>query len=94
MKSKTGAPRVLLDTTFILPTLGIETGRNATRGLKILAEKQAEIHYSRFAILESIWVASRFVEDSEHYLERFQLGLRSIMRGSGYLKLDEQLDSL
>jgi hypothetical protein len=57
------APRILLDTSFILPTLGISVGEATQEGMKILAETEVEIHCSWFSILESLWVAARTVHD-------------------------------
>ena len=36
MRSKASAPRVLLDTSFILPTLGIDVGGEILEGLEDL----------------------------------------------------------
>ena len=55
MKSKQAPLRVLLDTSFILPSLGIDVGEEVFKGLKRLTEIKAEIYYSHFSILESLW---------------------------------------
>lgn len=54
MKSRRAPLRVLLDTSFILPTLGIDTGPETSEALEKLDETEAEIHYSRFSVLESL----------------------------------------
>lgn len=81
--------RVLIDTTFLLPTLGIDVGKQADRALKKLAEIDAEIRYSRFSILESLWIAARNVGNSGLDIDRFSHGLRSVMESGRYEKLDE-----
>lgn len=81
--------RVLIDTTFLLPTLGIDVGKQTNRALKKLAEIDAEIYYSRFSILESLWIAARNVGNSAFDIDRFSHGLRSVMESGRYEKLDE-----
>lgn len=83
------APRVLLDTSFILPTLGIDTGERIQKGLKKLSESEVEIYYSGFSLLESLWVATRLMEDPDFDINRFRLGLRSIMEGERYGRVSE-----
>ncbi|MEM2942906.1 MAG: hypothetical protein QXT81_05750 [Candidatus Bathyarchaeia archaeon] len=66
MRSRQDTPRVLLDSTFILPTLGIDTGEEASKGLKRLDETEAEIYYSRFSVLEALWVTAK-ISGSEDF---------------------------
>ncbi|MBO3809971.1 MAG: PIN domain-containing protein [Candidatus Brockarchaeota archaeon] len=79
--------RILLDTSFILPSLGIDVGKEVVDGLKKLAETGAEILYSRFSILESLWVAARLTGGNID--EAFNTGLRSILEGSRYVEAKE-----
>jgi len=44
--------------------LGIDVGKQTNRALKKLAEIDAEIYYSRFSLLESLWIAARNVGNS------------------------------
>ena len=81
--------RVLLDTSFILPTLGVDTGPEALRSLKRLGEADAKINYSSFSILESLWTLARSIQKETFDLETFRLGLRSIMESGRYNKLVE-----
>jgi len=53
----------------------------------MLAEAEAEIHYSRFSILESLWVAARITGGILD--EAFNTGLRSILEGGRYMKVEE-----
>ncbi len=81
--------RVLLDTSFVLPSLGVETGKEVRRGLERLAKFGAEIFYSRFSILESLWVIVRTIQDAKFDLETINIGLRSIMEGTRYRRVEE-----
>lgn len=79
----------MLDTTFILPTLGIDVGDKVSKALRRLAEAQLEIYYSHFSILESLWVAARTPQSAKFDGDRFQLGLRSIIEGGKYRRVNE-----
>jgi len=81
--------KVLLDTTFILPTLGIDVGEEALKGLKKLADVKAEIYCSRFSILETLWIAARLSRDTNFNAESFRLGLRSVLESGRYMKAEE-----
>lgn len=89
MKSKQATLRVLIDTSFILPSLGIDVGQEVSKGLKGLADIKAEIYYSHFSILESLWVAARLSTSTTFDGESFSLGLRSIIEGGRYRKVEE-----
>jgi predicted nucleic acid-binding protein len=90
LKSSKEALRVLLDTTFILPTLGIDVGREVSKAFQRLDEMQVEIHYSRYSILESLWVAARTVGHQGPLQDRIALGLRSVLKSHRYVKVDEE----
>jgi len=81
--------RVLLDTSFILPSLGIDVGEKVSKGLRLLASKASEIHYSSFSILESLWVLAKTSEDTCSTPERFTSGLRGVMESGRYKRLNE-----
>lgn len=89
MNNSTEPLRVLVDTTFLLPTLGIDVGKRANRALEKLAEINARIYYSRFSVLESLWIAARYDENPTFDIDRFSHGLRSVMEGGRYMMLDE-----
>ncbi len=80
---------MLLDTSFLLPTLGIDTGRDVARGLKRLSETNNQLHYSSFSILECLWQLARTVREEASSLEPTKLGLRSIIEGRRYIKPSE-----
>ena len=89
MRSRQDTLRVLLDSTFILPTLGIDTGEGVSKGLKRLAQTEAEIYCSRFSILEALWVAAKVSGSGDLDAESFRLGLRSILEGGRYTRVEE-----
>jgi PIN domain nuclease of toxin-antitoxin system len=89
LKSKQATLRVLLDTSFILPSLGIDVGKEVSEGLKGLADIKAEIYYSHFSILESLWIVARLATSTTLDGESFSLGLRSIIEGGRYMKVEE-----
>ncbi|MDG6950095.1 MAG: hypothetical protein JRM77_09695, partial [Nitrososphaerota archaeon] len=82
-------PGVLLDTPFILPSLGIEVGVEITESLKNISHPNAQIFFSSFSILESLWVAARLRRSSGFAETRFFEGLRGVLDGQVYQKLDE-----
>ena len=87
--SRRGPLRILLDTSFLLPTLGIDTGREVARGLKRLSETDNQLHYSSFSILECLWQLARTGREEASSLEPTKLGLRSIIEGRRYIKTSE-----
>lgn len=93
MKSKQATPRILLDTSFILPSLGIDTGKVVTQGLKKLMDIEAEIHFSRFSILESLWIMTRLSRTTDLNTEHFSLGLRSVLESGRYKKIEENSET-
>ncbi|MBS7612513.1 PIN domain-containing protein [Candidatus Bathyarchaeota archaeon] len=93
MKSKQATLKVLLDTSFILPTLGIDVGEDVIKSLKKLTDIEAEVYYSRFSILESLWVATRLSESLTFNSERFSHGLRSIIESGRYGKVEEDSET-
>jgi len=80
LKSRQAALRVLLDTSFILPSLGINVGEEVSKGLKGLADIRAEIYYSHFSILESLWVAARLSTSATFDKEIFSMALEASSR--------------
>jgi len=81
--------KVLVDTSFILPTLGIDVGEKVTRTLEKLEKTHSEIHYSQFSILESLWVTVKLTEKMETPPEAVNTGLRSIIESRAYKPVKE-----
>jgi len=92
LRSKASAPRVLLDTSFILPTLGIDVGEEILEGLRRLVEVKAEIYYSPLSVLEALWVAARLCKNAAFDEDRFKLGLKSIVESGRYTKIPEKAE--
>lgn len=92
MKSKENTLKILLDTSFILPTLGIDTGKNVIKTLEKIDNINAEIYFSMFSILEGIWIAIRFIKKSKFNEQSFRNGLKAIMRYGRYIKILENED--
>jgi len=67
--------RVLLDTSLLLPTLGIEVER-ADKILKRLRDH--ELYYSELSILECLWVVNSLKKKGKSDRESFETGIRSI----------------
>lgn len=93
MKNRQATLRVLLDTSFILPSLGVDVGEEASKGLKKLNDIKAEIYYSCFSILESLWVVARLLRGKTINAERFRLGLRSVLESGRYTKVEEDSET-
>jgi len=89
LKSRRGTLKVLLDTSFILPTLGIDTSKEILKGLKKLAEIKADVRYSSFSILESLWITAKLSRVVDFDIERFRHGLRSVIESRKYAKIEE-----
>jgi len=89
LKSKQEILKILLDTPFILPTLGIDAGKEVMQCLKKLADIKSEIYVSRFSILESLWVITRLIRAADLNTEHFKMGLRSILESGRYKKIEE-----
>ena len=74
--------RVLLDTSFLLPSLGISTGDRVLKGLKRLASWEWDIYYSRHSLVEILWVLKRLrskgIEIDE---ETVRKGLKAVFWG-------------
>jgi hypothetical protein len=81
--------RALLDTSFILPSMGIGVGAKVQSGLERLARTDRELYYSNFNILESLWVVRRLRKESAFDQIRYKEGLTSILEGGAYRRVDE-----
>lgn len=89
MKNKKNTLRILLDTFFILPTLGIDVAKIVLDGLKKLSQIRVEIYYSRFSVLEPLWIAAKFIRNLTFDIERFTYGLKSIVQSGRYKCVNE-----
>lgn len=80
--------KVLVDTSFILPSLGIDVGEKVSRTLEKLEKTRSEIYYSQFSILESLWVTIKLTEKMETP-EAVKTGFRSVIEGGVYKQVKE-----
>ncbi len=67
--------KVLLDTSLLLPTLGVDVER-ADKILKKL--RNHKLYYSDFSILECLWVVSSLKKKGQFDRDSFETGIRSI----------------
>lgn len=81
--------RVLLDTSFIFPTLGIGVKPDVTRALQDLAHGNVETRFSSFSLLESLWQAAKLKKSATFDEKRFLEGVKSILDSGAYLRSDE-----
>lgn len=68
--------KVLLDTSLLLPTIGIEVEK-ADRILEKL--RDCELYYSDFSILECLWVVNSLKKKGKFDRGVFETGIRSII---------------
>ena len=67
--------RLLVDTSFLLPAMGIETEKEVMEAIKYF--RMAEIHYLEVSILEAMWNIIKVVPADK--LDRVREGIESIM---------------
>ena len=92
MRSRGGRLRVLLDTPFLLPTLGIALGRRDSlvrECLLKLSQVGAEIYFSRYSLLEASWLAARLAKRGAFDPDAYAMGLESITRSGRYRQVSE-----
>lgn len=70
--------KVLLDTSFLLPTLGIDV-EDAEKILKKL--NGHELYYSGVSILECLWIAISLKKKGEFKHDIYMSGMQSIFEG-------------
>ena len=81
--------KVLIDTSFLLPSLGIDV-EGALKGLKILNKAKAKVYYSQFSILEALWVTAKIAKKGRIDQDRVEEGLNSIMESARYERIIEE----
>ena len=68
--------KVLLDTSLLLPTLGIDVEK-VNKILKRLRDH--ELYYSDFSILECLWVVNSLKKKGRFDYDSFESGIKSIL---------------
>ena len=81
--------KVLLDTSFLLPTLGIYVNEEVLDGLILIRDQDLEAFVSRFSLLEALWLSARFVKKGTFDAKRFSIGLESIFNNDRYKFVNE-----
>lgn len=84
--------RILLDTSFLLPTLGIDTGMETQRALTKLDERRAQIYYSPMSLLECLWIVARLSKRLAIEERMIKEGLKSITKSGRYEAIVEPLE--
>ncbi|MEM0277927.1 MAG: PIN domain-containing protein [Pyrobaculum sp.] len=76
MRSRRGTSRVsvIVDTSFLLPTLGVEVEEECMEVIPLF--RKAEVWYLEVALLEAMWKILKLV--GREKLERVRLGLEAI----------------
>lgn len=75
-------PKLLVDTTFLLPALGIEVEEEALKAIELF--RRADVYYLEVGLLEAMWKVLKVVPMG--YMDVVALGLDAIERT--YTKLD------
>lgn len=77
---------ILVDTSFLLPILGVEVEARVIDGLKKVKQSQDRfiIYYSEFSILEAIWKLLKVMSDEN--VDRVRIGIDTIT--SNFIKVE------
>lgn len=70
--------KLLIDTTFILPTLGIDIEPHAMKAYRLMGF--FDVYYSEISLVEAFWSILRKVEPSAKNIRRLLEGLGAITR--------------
>ena len=71
--------RILLDTSFLLPTMGIGVERQVYKALeKLKSLNGVELYYLEEGLMEALWVAARFLDKMP--VEAIEDGVDAIRR--------------
>jgi len=73
-KSISASIDVLIDTSFLLPALGMDVDDEVLEAIKLF--RQAKIYYLELGLTEAIWRAIKLVPKDK--VDRVELGVRSI----------------
>jgi len=80
--------KVPLDTSWLLPTLGIEV----ERADKILEKlRDCELYYSDFSILECLWVVNSLKKKGKFDRGVFETGMKSIIEGYAKAEINAEI---
>ena len=74
--SRGGKPRVLVDTTFLLPALGIGVEREALDAIRLF--RRLEVYYLEAGLLEAMWKTLKLVPPEK--IARVEMGIVAIRK--------------
>lgn len=86
MKNSQNTQRILLDTSFLLPSLGIEVEQSVTEALSKLSDGKNKPFYSDLSLLESSWMAIKQIKKGNYQDAIYRKGLLSITK-TGYYEV-------
>jgi len=86
LKNSQNIQRILLDTSFLLPTLGIEVEQEVIDSLSKLNSERIKPFYSDLSLLESSWMAIKQIKKGNYQDAIFRKGLLSITK-TGYYEV-------
>jgi predicted nucleic acid-binding protein len=86
LKNNRNTQRILLDTSFLLPSLGIAVEQSVTEALSKLNDKRIKPFYSNLSLLESSWMAIKQMKKGNYQDEIYRKGLLSITK-TGYYEM-------
>jgi len=84
VKNSQDTQKILLDTSFLLPTLGIEVEREVVQAISRIDHEQTQLFYSEWSLLESSWVAIRLMKQNMFEEPVYRRGLLSITKTHVY----------
>jgi len=84
LKNSQSTQKILLDTSFLLPTLGIEVEKEVMQTLSKIDHERTQLFYSDWSLLESSWVAIRLIKQEKYQEAIYRRGLLSITKTHFY----------
>ncbi|MHA3964477.1 MAG: PIN domain-containing protein [Candidatus Thorarchaeota archaeon SMTZ1-45] len=84
MRNSQSTQKILLDTSFLLPTLGIDVEQEVMQALQKLDSMEIQLFYSDWSLLESSWIAIRQIKQGKYQEPIFRRGLLSITKTRFY----------
>ena len=80
--------KLLLDTPFLLPTLGFETSKRIINALPKL--RKYELYYSDLSILEALWKIIKKIRGTEEEIKRIKEGIAAIRETMNTVTISEE----
>ncbi|MQL56386.1 PIN domain-containing protein [Acidianus ambivalens] len=78
--------KILIDTSFILPALGIDVGESVLNLIKEFDKH--EIYYTELSLLEAMWIIRRLLKEGNNVdFKIVRTGLKSVFKTYHLLKI-------